>query len=286
MTQPKLLLGGIVFGESARWHDGRFWFADWGAQEIIAVDVEGRSEVTLRVPFPSLPMCFDWLPDGALLVVSSSEHRVLRQRPDGSLVQHADLGGLAEGWNEIVADGRGYAYVNAICFKMMAGEEFRPGIIAVIDPTGTARQVADGIAFPNGMAITPDNTTLIVAESYASRLTAFDIGPNGDLTNRRVWAELGSGVPDGICLDADGAVWYADVPNKRCVRVREGGEVLRTVHLDRGGFSCALGGEDRRTLFIVATEWGGAETATEDRTGQVLTTEAPSPGVGPTGKCT
>jgi sugar lactone lactonase YvrE len=227
-------------------------------------------------------MCVDWLHDqNTLLVVASSQDRVVRLQPDGSLTPYADLSGLARGWNEIVVDGRGNAYVNAICFDMMSGEEFRPGVIAVIDRDGSARQVADGLAFPNGMAVTPDNSTLIVAESYGNALTAFDIAPNGDLANRRVWADLGDGVPDGICLDAEGAAWYADVPNKRCVRVREGGEVLQTVRLDRGAFACALGGEDRRTLFIVATEWGGVERAVrDDRTGQVVTIEAPAPGVG------
>jgi sugar lactone lactonase YvrE len=283
MAEPRVLLDGIAFGESPRWHDGRLWFADWGAQEIVAVDLDGRSEVAVRVSFPSFGMCLDWLPDGkTLLVVSPSQDRVLRREPDGSLVPYADLSGVAHGWNEIVVDGRGNAYVNAIGFDLMAGEEFRPGIIAMISPDGSVRQVADGIAFPNGMAVTPDNSTLIIAESYGKRLTAFDVGADGGLANRRVWADLGAGVPDGICLDADGAVWYADVPNKRCVRVREGGEVRQTVRLDRGGFSCALGGYDRRTLFIVATEWGGVENAggVGGRTGQVLTVEAPAPGVG------
>lgn len=282
MAEPKVLMDGIAFGESPRWHDGRLWVADWGAQEVLAVDLEGRSEVAVKVSFPSFPMCVDWLHDqNTLLVVASSQDRVVRLQPDGSLTPYADLSGLARGWNEIVVDGRGNAYVNAICFDMMSGEEFRPGVIVVIDRDGSARQVADGLAFPNGMAVTPDNSTLIVAESYGNALTAFDIAPNGDLANRRVWADLGDGVPDGICLDAEGAAWYADVPNKRCVRVREGGEVLQTVRLDRGAFACALGGEDRRTLFIVATEWGGVERAVrDDRTGQVVTIEAPAPGVG------
>jgi sugar lactone lactonase YvrE len=282
MAEPKILLDGVAFGESPRWHDGRLWFADWGAQEVVAVDLDGRSEVAVHVSFPSFPMCIDWLRDEeSLLIVASSQDRVLRLQPDGSLVQYADLSGVAHGWNEIVVDGRGNTYVNAACFDLMAGEEFRPGIIAVVTPDGSVRQVADGIAFPNGMAVTPDNSTLIIAESYAKRLTAFDIDADGGLANRRVWADLGDGVPDGICLDAEGAVWYGDVPNKRCVRVREGGEVPQTVHLDRGGFACALGGEDRRTLFIVATEWGGVENATSrGRTGLVLTVEAPAPGVG------
>ena len=147
-------------------------------------------------------------------------------------------------------------------------------------PDGAARQVADGVAFPNGMAVTPDNNTLILAESYGNRLTAFDIAPNGDLTNRRVWAALGEGTPDGICIDAEGAVWYADVPNKRCVRVREGGEVLETVEVDRGCFACMLGGSDGRTLFIVAQDWRGPETGSGERTGQILTAVAPAPHAG------
>jgi sugar lactone lactonase YvrE len=163
----------------------------------------------------------------------------------------------------------------------MAGEEFAPGIVAMVTPDGSARQVADGIAFPNGMLVTPDDSTLIVAESYAKRLTAFDIAANGSLSNRRVWADLQDGVPDGICLDAENSVWYGDVPNKRCVRVREGGEVLQTIDLDRGCFACALGGTDRRTLFMMATEWRGPTSMFDGpRTGQVLTVEAPAPGVG------
>ena len=147
----------------------------------------------------------------------------------------------------------------------MAGEDFAPGIVALVAPDGAARQVADGLAFPNGMLIMPDDQTLIVAESYAKRLTAFDIATDGGLTNRRVWAELGDGVPDGICADAENAVWYADVPNKRCVRVREGGEVLQTIELDRGCFACALGGPDRATLFMIANEWNGPANMFEGR---------------------
>jgi sugar lactone lactonase YvrE len=142
------------------------------------------------------------------------------------------------------------------------------------------REVADGVAFPNGVAVTPDNATLILAESYGNTLTAFDVAADGSLSNRRVWADLDDGVPDGICLDADGAVWYGDVPKKRCVRVREGGEVLQTIELDRGCFACMLGGVDRRTLFLIATEWRGPTSMAGARTGQVLTVEAPAPGAG------
>jgi sugar lactone lactonase YvrE len=279
MSDPQVLMTGISFGESPRWHDGRLWFADWGAQELIALDLDGNSEVVLRVP--SFPFCIDWLPDGRLLVVSAAERRLLRQEADGSLVTHADLSGLSEHpWNDIAVDGRGNAYVGNIGFDM-AGGEVAPGILALIAPDGSVRPVADGVEFPNGMVVTPDDSTLILAESYAARLTAFDIGKDGSLSNRRVWADLGDGAPDGICLDAEGAVWYGDVPNRRCVRVREGGEVLQTIDLDRGCFACALGGPDGRTLFMVAREWRGPESmADEARTGQVLTVKAPAPRAG------
>jgi sugar lactone lactonase YvrE len=151
----------------------------------------------------------------------------------------------------------------------------------VVMPDGSARQVADGVAFPNGMAVTPDNSTLIVAESYGSKLTAFDIAVDGGLSNRRLWADLGGGAPDGICLDAENAVWYGDVPNKRCVRVREGGEVLQTIELDRGCFACALGGAGRQTLFMTANEWAGpASMLGGVRNGQVLMARGPAPGAG------
>jgi len=269
----------IAFGESPRWQDDRLWFSDWGTQEVIAVDLEGHSEVIVRMP--SFPFCIGFVPDGRLLIVSARERLLLRREPDGSLVSHADLGGLSEHpWNDIVVDGRGNAYIGNVGFDFPGGE-FAPGILALVTPDGSARQVADGVAFPNGIVVTPDNSTLIVAESYGNRLTAFDIATDGSLSNRRVWADLGGGVPDGICLDAEGAVWYGDVPNKRCVRVCEGGEVLQTIELDRGCFACMLGGVDRRTLFLVVRKWGGMESTAEgERTGQILTAPAPAPGAG------
>jgi len=275
------LMTGIAFGESPRWHDDRLWFSDWGAQRVIAVDLEGKSEVIARVQFPSFPMCIDFLPNGRLLVVSARDRLLLRMEPDGSLVTYADLTSLSDhGFNDIVVDGRGNAYVNNVGFDFPGGE-FAPGTIALVTPDGSARQVADGVAFPNGMVVTPDNSTLIVAESYGNKLTAFDIAADGSLSNQRVWADLDGGVPDGICLDAENAVWYADVPNKRCVRVREGGEVLQTIELDRGCFACALGGANKSTLFMIATEWHGTTSMADGaRTGQVLTVEAPAPGAG------
>ena len=279
MSGLQTLLTGLQFGESPRWHDNRLWVADWGAQEVVAVDLMGRSEVILRTP--SAPFSFDWLPDGRLVLMSGGEGRILRREADGSLVTHADLAGVADHpWNEIVIDGRGNAYVNNIGFDFPDGE-FAPGIVALVTPDGAVRQVADGVSFPNGTVVTPDNSTLILAESYASRLTAFDIEEDGSLSSRRVWADLDGSAPDGICLDAEGAIWYGDVPNKRCVRVREGGEVLQSIDLDRGCFACMLGGAERRILFLVANQWGddsGVVDATP--TGQVLTIAASAPGVG------
>lgn len=281
MAELKVLMTGIVFGEQPRWHEDRLWFSDWGSREVIAVDLHGNSEIVLRAP--SFPCCVDWLPDGRLLLVSARDGLLLRKEADGTLVTHGDVSKVSRlpAGNELVVDGRGNAYVNGIGFDLMAGEPFAPGFITLVSPDGSARLVADGLAFPNGMLVTPDNATLIVAESYANRLSAFDIGADGSLSGRRVWADLGDGVPDGICLDADGAVWYADVPHKRCVRVREGGEVLQRVEIDRGCFACALGGADRQTLFIMATAWNGPDGMfAEPRTGQVLSIKAPAPGVG------
>ena len=285
-STPELrtLVTGLAMGESPRWRKNRLWFSDWGAQEIVAVDLCGPSEMVVRAPMP-LPFCIDWLHDGRLLIVSGREGLIIRRDYDGSLVTHRDLSGLADKaypWNEIVVDGRDNVYLNNQGLEFPGGQ-FAHGTIALLTPDSAARQVADGIAFPNGMAVTPDNSTLIVAESYGRRLTAFDIADDGVLSNRRVWADLGDGVPDGICLDAEGAVWYGDVPNKRCVRVRKGGEVLQTINLDRGCFACMLGGEDRRTLFMIATEWRGMENVpavTQARTGQVLAVEAPAQGAG------
>lgn len=276
--QPEVLLTGLALGESPRWHEDRLWFSDWLAHEIVAVDLHGKREVILDVP--GMPFSFDWLPDGRLLIMSNGDgRRLLRREPDGSLVTHAELTSLVDRpWNEIVVDGRGNAYVNSICFDLMAGEDPAPGIIAMVAPDGSVRQVADGLEFPNGMAVTPDNSTLIVAESYAKRLTAYDVGADGDLSNRRVWAEV-DGYPDGICLDADNAVWCAAM--LRCLRVAEGGRVLQAIELDRSCFACMLGGPAHRTLFIMAAEWNGPEGMTaQARTGQVVAAAAPTPRAG------
>jgi len=279
MSGLSVLLTGLRMGESPRWHDGRLWLSDMGANEVVAVGLDGASEVVASVP--AMPMGLGWLPDGGMLIVSSNDARLLRRAADGSTTTHADLGHLSRfPWSDMAVDGRGNAYIGNIGFDF-AGGKVDTGTLAVVTPAGDAREVADDLQFPNGVAVTPDNATLIVAESYANRLTAFDIAPDGGLSGRRVWAELPGAFPDGVCLDTDGAAWYADVPNRRCVRVAEGGRVLATVDTGLGCFSCALGGPDRRTLFITAADWqDGAIMTSRERTGRVLTVGAPAAGAG------
>jgi sugar lactone lactonase YvrE len=285
---PRVVLDGLAFVESARWHDDRLWFAHWAVGQIIATDLDGNCEV-MAPGRQALGWSIDWLPDGQLLVTGES---LLRQEPDGSLVPHVDLSGVARhNWNEIVVDPRsGNLYLNgADTANFLSGQFPPPGIIALVAADGTARRVADDIHFPNGMVITPDGSTLVVAESVAGRLTAFDIKSDGALANRRIWAE--DLAPDGICIDAEGAIWCgaADVrsrtghdtdPDGAAVRVREGGQILDRIEFDRPAFSLALGGPDGRTLCIVGQHWRGfdqIDALLADRTGQVLSTAVDVP---------
>lgn len=250
-----LFATGIQMGESPRWHDGRFWMCDWLAGEVLAFTAEGDREVVARIG--GLPFSIDWLPDGRLVATT-----------DQGLVAGAGLepyGAAGQPFNEIVVDRQGRAWVDMP--GAMPWEEPKPGVVAVVLPDGSSHQVADDVWFPNGMAIIGEDT-LVVAESHADRLTAWTMTGDGQLTDRRVWADLGPGsAPDGICVDAEGAIWYASVPGQRCTRVAEGGEVLQTIEADRGCFACMLGGDDGRTLFIVANRYG--ESGASD--GVVLT---------------
>jgi sugar lactone lactonase YvrE len=291
MTDTRVLLTDLIIGESPRWHDGRLWFCHWGAGEIVAVDLDGNREVIALDPAVD-PHSIDWLPDGRLLVVPKNpapDGRLLRREPDGTMVPHADLSALPSGFNEIVVDGRGNIYLNGAAFSLLAFLKdldpddktplterpgYVPGYIALITPDGTVRQVAGDIAFPNGMLVTPDNRTLVISESFAGRLTAFDIAGDGSLSHRRVWAD-GIG-PDGICVDADRAIWVSTGGNS-IVRVRDGGEVLDRVEIDRAPFALMLGGD---TLFIMAARWDAQNPFGGPRTGRVLTVKAPAPGVG------
>jgi sugar lactone lactonase YvrE len=284
VIEPRVLLDGLAMPESPRWHDGRLWFSNWGAGEIVAVDLDGNSEVVARGP-EGAGWAVNWLPDDRMLITGSELTRV---EPDGTRLRHADLGHLSPyGWSEITVDGRGNIYVNSLNFDFADFETVlasgqAPGKVALVTREGDVREVAGEIAFPNGMAITPDNKTLIIAESFDARLTAFDIAEDGTLSDRRVWAE-GVG-PDGICLDEDGCVWASSGSmTNDCARIREGGEVLEAIELDRPCFAAMLGGPDRRTLFMLTAEWrgtGGIEEVIEARTGQVLIADAPAPGVG------
>jgi sugar lactone lactonase YvrE len=280
VREATVLASGFAFGESPRWHDGRLWFANWGTGEIVTVDDAGDSKVVARIP-TTLPCSIDWLPDGRMLIVSGPEARLLRHEADGSLSTHAELGEYGSLFNEIVVDSLGNSYVNGGDFDPNNPQEAAPGVIVLVRPDGATELVATDISFGNGMVITADGSTLIVAESWANRLTAFDVADDGTLLNRRVWADLGGGYPDGICLDADGAVWFADVPNEQCVRVVEGGEVVDTVTVDRGAFACMLGGKDGRTLYITASVFRGFENmGGDDRDGVVVTSVVETPGAG------
>lgn len=272
---PRQVMDGILLGESPRWHDGKLWFADWVGQKLFTLAEDGTHAVEAEIA--SLPFSIDWLADGTLLVVNAAEKQLQRREADGRFVTHADLAPLSDyGSNEIVVDGRGNIFVNNINFDFPGGE-FRPGFIAVVTPDGTVRQVADDLAFPNGMAITPDGRTLICAESFNGNLTAFDIKQDGSLGNRRLWARIEGQGADGICMDAEGCVWASSGP--RCLRIREGGEVLAEVPLDRMCFACMLGGADGKTLFMVCNEWTGSVNV-ETPTGRVFATRVDVPHAG------
>jgi len=280
MSEPKVLLSGLGIPESPRWHEGRLWFCNWIDRQVVAVDPDGKSEVIVTRDPGSHPMGYsiDWLPDGRLLVTGD---KLRRQEPDGSMATLAE-----QRANEIVVDRSGNAYLNGADFNFVAGEAPKPGWIKLVTPDGDVRQVADDIQFPNGMVITPDDQTLIISESFAGQLTAFDIDVDGGLSNRRVFA--GGVAPDGICLDVEGAVWVST--GFSFARVGEGGEVLQRVELPEGRapFALMLGGADRRTLFICTAEWRPvddhvanlARLTNGPRTGEILTLPVAVPGAG------
>jgi sugar lactone lactonase YvrE len=281
MPEPKVLVSGLGIPESPRWHEDRLWFCNWIDRQVMAVDVDGKAEIILtRDPDShSMGYSIDWLPDGRLLTTGD---KVRRHEPGGSVTVLAE-----QRANEIVVDARGNAYVNGADFDFVAGAPPKPGYIKLITPDGQIRQVAGGIEFPNGMIITPDGRTLIISESFAGRLTAFGIGDGGGLSGRRVFAE-GLG-PDGICMDAEGAVWVSS-GGFSVARVSDGGTVLQRVELgeNRAPFALMLGGPDRRTLFICTAKWHMADgapanlerLATGPRTGEILALPVEVPGTG------
>ena len=252
-----VVLDGYSFLECPRWHDGRVWASDFYMHVVVASDGEGAAEVVATVA--EQPSGLGWLPDGRLLVVSMLDRRLLRMEPSGELVQHADLSGLAPSHlNDMVVDASGRAYVGNFGFDLMLREPIRPTVMIRVDADGTASVAADDLLFPNGTVIL-DDRTLVVAESFGARLTAFDIAADGALVNRRVWASFGEAGapgavgPDGIGADAEGAIWVADALGHRVVRVQEGGAILEEISTgDLGVYACMLGGDDGRTLFLCA----------------------------------
>jgi sugar lactone lactonase YvrE len=256
MSQPLVVLDGLGFPESTRWHEGRVWTCNWGSGEILVATPDGQSEVVASLPAQTIPFSIDWLPDGRMLVVDGPKRALLVHEPDEGFRVVADLSSYGPApFNELVVDRIGNAYVNG-----------GPGLVVCVAVGGEVRQVAEGLLWPNGMAITEDGRTLIVADSHAETLLAFRVESDGSWTPQGVWADL-EHAPDGICLDQDGAVWVASVPGRRCTRVRQGGEVLDEVAVDRGCFACMLGGQDGRTLFIGAAEWRGMEVAMQEGPG-------------------
>ena len=247
-----LLVGGLMFPEGPRWHDGKLWFSDMNAGKVMCVELMGNLELIAEVP--GSPSGLGWLPDGRLLIVSMLDRRLLRLESDG-LHEVANLREMASyHCNDMVVDQHGRAYIGNFGFDLGTGEPPKPAEIILVEPDGKARVVADELLFPNGTVITPDHKTLIVAETYGACLTAFDIEPDGSLTHRRVWASMVNEAPDGICLDEEGGIWVASPVGSEVIRVKEGGEVTHRIQARATTYACMLGGEEGRTLFILTSE--------------------------------
>jgi sugar lactone lactonase YvrE len=278
-VKTETLLSGLAFGEGPRWHDGRLWFSDMHDHRVLAVDMNGATETIVEVP--QAPSGLGWLPDGRLLVVSMVDRRLLRLDSSG-LTQVADLSPYAT-WhcNDMVVDVRGRAYVGNFGWDIY-GSDRKPvtACVVLVEPDGKTRVAADDLYFPNGTVITPDGATLILGESFAARLTAFDVAADGSLSNRRLWAQLEGAVPDGICLDAEGAIWVASPISSEALRVRQGGEVTHRVRVETQAFACMLGGPQRRHLFICTAADSQPEKCRQQRSGRLEVVEVDVPGAG------
>lgn len=273
------LLDGLRFGEGPRWHDGKLYFSDMHANHVMTVDLEGRSAVVCEVP--NNPSGLGWLPDGTMLIVSMTDRKVMRMERGGALKVHADLSALAPfHCNDMVVDSKGRAYVGNFGYDLHKGEKARGTVLIMVTLDGKPRVVADDLMFPNGTVITRDGKTLVVGESFGRRLTAFDIAADGSLANRRVWADLGNNVPDGIALDAEGAIWVATPMSSEVIRVREGGEVAERIKVATDAFACTLGGADRKTLFVLTSASSDPAACLANATGKVEITKVEVPGAG------
>ncbi len=278
MRTLKTLIDRLAFPEGPRWHDGKFYFSDMHAHQVIAVDTAGKPAVVCEVP--NRPSGLGWLPDGRMLVVSMTDRTLMRLDRDG-LKAFADMSKLAPfDCNDMVVDARGNAYVGNFGFDLHRNEAQRVTTLVMVAPEGVARVVAGDLMFPNGMVITPDGKTLIVGESFGFKLTAFDIGADGSLGNRRVWADLKNRVPDGICLDADNAIWVACPTASEVIRVKQGGEVVERIKVATDAFACMLGGPDGRTLFVATSPTSDPEKCRAARGGRIETTQVEVPRAG------
>ncbi|MBI5087846.1 MAG: SMP-30/gluconolactonase/LRE family protein [Actinobacteria bacterium] len=293
-AEPTVVLDGFTFLECPRWHDGRIWVADFYTHRVVSADADG-SDVRVEAEVPNQPSGLGWLADGRLLVVSMRDRQLLVREADGQLTSHADLAPFVSGHpNDMVVDSTGRAYVGNFGFDLMAGADVCTATLVRVDPDGRASVAADGMLFPNGSVITPQGE-LIVAETFGGRLTAFDIGTDGSLSNRRTWAELGPAAtatelgealgqvvvaPDGICLDAEGAIWVADALGGRAVRVREGGEIVDEVRADGGVYACMLGGAQGTTLFLCNAPDFHEAARSAAREGRLLAVEVDVPHAG------
>ena len=283
MSQPsqfETILSSLSFPEGPRWHNGHLYFSDFYQHEVVAVDIDGQRETIARIE--AQPSGLGFRPDGTLLVVSMLDRRVLRiDERTGEQTEHADLSGLAKSvCNDMVVDGRGRAWVGNFGFERHKGESPRTTNLVFVDEDGTARVAAEDLFFPNGTVITEDHSTLIVAETYARRLSAFTIAEDGSLVDRRIWANLGETVPDGICLDQEGAIWVADPRGNEVVRFEEGGRVLERLSTgELGAYACMLGGTDGTTLFVCTCAGSGPEAA-KRRGGRIEIREVEVAGTG------
>ena len=280
MRSLTTLVDGLAFAEGPRWHDGALFISDMHGHRVLRIDEGG--DVAVVATCDGATSGLGWLPDGRLLVVEMERRRVMRLEPDGRLVQHADLSGIAT-WhaNDMIVAADGTAYVGNFGFSLFPLGELRTAAVARVTPDGRASVGADGLLFPNGLAITPDGATLIVAESAAYSLTAFTIAADGTLADRRVWAAFPDDeAPDGLCLDEEGAAWVAIPHKKKFVRVREGGEILETIAVDDVALACVLGGPDRRTLFLLTSREIEPEKCLSALGARVLVTRVEVTGVG------
>ncbi|MGO9057985.1 MAG: SMP-30/gluconolactonase/LRE family protein [Candidatus Binataceae bacterium] len=278
MRQFKVILDNLCFGEGPRWHEGRLYYSDMHAHTVNALDLDGRNQVIVEVE--ANPSGLGWLPDGRMLIVSMLDRKLLRLE-NGALKLHADLSALASSHcNDMVVDSTGRAYVGNFGHDFFKGEPQKNAEIVMVAPDGAARVVATDLGFPNGTVIPPGGKTLIVGESMAHRLTEFDIAADGLLSNRRVWAELGDSMPDGIALDAEGAIWVASPFSHELLRVKRGGEVTERTKREQMPIACALGGPDRRTLYVLTSETVRPDECRQKRSARIESTEVEVPGAG------